>query len=194
MPTQRIEIFKTYGGERWENVYYAYSDEPTDWAYTAANRIVTAEASFHLPVIEFSYYRISTVVQGDNQYVTVPLNAFGARQTDFAEALLPLFNTIRLDISRVSGGRPGRKYYRGALREQDITYDTIDVGLRTLVASALATAIGDGTTTFDGPLTDEQGNLLSVPVTYPRVQMRQLRRGSRRRPPSSPGGGSSGPF
>lgn len=180
MALYRIEIFKSIGEEKWENVYLV--DAGSLEAAVAAGAIIyPVEEDFHSTSVLFDYMRVSTVAEGDDIYTTVPLNTNGARGT--AGDLLPLFNTLRADIQVAGGGRPSRKYYRGVIGESDQSAGIVASGIRTQVVTDLQSAIDD-LSALGTPLVDPDSQEWVTPTAALRVQMRQLRRGARRTPPS----------
>lgn len=191
----KVEVFKSYLGERWENVYLVDSagEIPVtapfpDVAFVIAN----AESVFHLPTVTFEYARVSTVAPGDGAYVTVPLGFSGLRAGSDAGSPLPLWNTLRLDLL-VATGRPSRKFYRGVLGEADIEFTAVAEAIRTNAQTVINAMIGELVTDASVRLVDPQGQEIYACTPYTKVQMRQLTRG-RRRSSSTGGGGGGGPI
>jgi len=175
-----VQIFKTHPLEprEWSNDYVV--DAGTLEAGVAALAIIyVAESSFHNVATQFTHAIVSSTTPFDNVFQSVPLNTPGER-TDPADNL-PLWNTLRLDVSAAGGGRPGRKFYRLPLGESDVSNYIIGSGL-----------LGDVKTAMDGVISDLSG--LGSPwligegrealETFPfnKVQMRQLHRKRRRTP------------
>lgn len=168
-----VDIEKRLGSEYWSNRYIVASAQFSN-AVAFADDIVQVERSFHADAVTFTRARISTVDQTDDRYTIVPLQVQGLR--DNGGSILPLFNTLRFDLPAASG-RPSRKYYRGVLTELDIEGDAITTDFSVFVPpfnAALLAPEGDR-------VVDPQGQTLFGPVVVPLVQMRQLRRSSRRR-------------
>lgn len=191
----KVEVFKSYLGERWENVYLVDSagEIPVtapfpDVAFVIAN----AERVFHLPSVTFEYARVSTVAPGDGAYVTVPLGFSGMRAGSDAGSPLPLWNTLRLDLL-VATGRPSRKFYRGVLGEADIEFTAVAEAIRTNAQTVINAMIGELVSDASVRLVDPQGQEIYACTPYTKVQMRQLTRG-RRRSSSTGGGGGGGPL
>lgn len=89
--------------------------------------------------------------------------------------MLPLFNVLRVDVTAAMG-RGGRKYLRGVLGEEEITFNTISPG-------AVSTYETMYCNVLDGLdyLVKKNGVELDDWSVFPQVGMRQLRRGSKRR-------------
>lgn len=174
----KVDVQKQFAGESWTNRYLI---DQTDLVSASlnANLIVSAERQFHPVQVEFTLVRTSDLVQGTDQFITVPLNlaGLGPNIGDW----LPLFNTVRVDFS-AGLGRPSRKYYRAILDEGNQTNGTLITELRNTIEGELLNLLENIA------LVDPQGSPLSNPQVAARVQMRQLRRGSRRRatPPIQP--------
>lgn len=178
MPLYQIDIEKKLGDEYWTNVYYVERDDLAA-ANTDAGFIAGAEANMHLVSVQFTKARIRSAIQGDEIYVTRPLNFLGTRSLE-NNPLLPLFNVIRVDFAAVSG-RPSRKFYRACLLAGHLT------GVGNLTNAIILTAQGavDGLFGAGGmpgvPLRDVDGQALTSASVFQAVGMRQLRRGSKRR-------------
>lgn len=90
--------------------------------------------------------------------------------------MMPLFAVLRVDLT-VVGSRPSRKYLRGVLAENNTD------GPYNLVASAVTSF----TNLYAAPLAgvaglvDVDGEEITGAVVYPKVGMRQLRRGSKKK-------------
>lgn len=191
----KVEIFKTYLGERWENVYLVRGpgDPPAETpSPQIAFVIANAERVFHLPGVTFDYARVSTTAPGDGAFVTVPLGFPGMRAGSDAGQPLPLWNTLRLDLL-VEFGRPSRKFYRGVLGEADIEYMNVAEAIRTNAQTVINAMIGELNTDANVTLVDPQGQEIYATTPYTKVQMRQLTRGRRRRAAVGGGGGGETP-
>lgn len=191
----KVEIFKSYLGERWENVYLVRGpgDPPADTPLPAVAFIIAnAEREIHLPSVTFEYARVSTVAAGDNSFVTVPIGFNGLRPASDAGAPLPLWNTLRVDLL-VELGRPSRKFFRGVLGEADIDYMSVAEGIRTNAQVMMNAMITELTETAEMTMVDPQGQEIYASQPYNRVQMRQLTRGRRRRAVGGGGGGGETP-
>lgn len=174
-----IDIEKRLGSEFWSN-RYIFSDLGEIDVNDMASDLVALEIGFHSELVTFTRYRASTLAEGDETYNIVPLNSFGSRSGQ--GTLLPLFNTLRFDLT-AAVGRPSRKFYRGVLGEGDINGDAVITSPFGSAAVTLSTFFAEG---IGNGLVDPQGGLLTGVTIHPFVQMRQLRRSRRRR---SNGGG-----
>lgn len=173
MPLYQADIEKRISSEFWSNRYIINAPDFAQ-ATEIADNLVFHERALHTTAVSFTRFRVSTTAIDDGIYTIVPINAAGLRTT--GTALLPLFNTLRFDLS-AAVGRPSRKFYRGVLSEGDIAGDAIVVdftSFATTLAGNLGTEIGPG-------VVDPQGTVLLSVTVHPFVQMRQLRRSRRRR-------------
>lgn len=178
--TFKVEIFKTLGAERWGNVYLL--DAGSMEAAIAAGALIYAmEEELHLPVVTLEYMRVSTTVESDGVFTTVPLNTVGT--SGQPGQAVPLFVTARLDMPVVGGGRPSRKFYRGVLTEAVVEVNSLVTGDLAYIAGNFNTLISD-LAGLGSPLVDPQGQELDSAVLYPKPQMRQLHRKRRRVTPS----------
>lgn len=176
MPVFQVDIEKMLGGEYWTNVYHVFSPDLTSAAAAAVN-LVTAERGFHLPQVQFTRARTALYPIGTTQSQTAVTGGTGLLAG--GNELEPLFVTLRVDFPATIG-RPSRKYYRGVLTEIDVTFMTLNpdslARYAPLVLQLLTVSGGS-----DFTLCDRQGDQLTSAIVYNGPQMRQLRRGSRRR-------------
>lgn len=170
----QVDIQKQYQQTFWTNVYHVRADSVSQ-SLATVNLLVDAEAEIHHNTVLIQKARVSTAAAGDDTFTTVNYNRAGERIGNVE--LLPLFNTLRIDVNTASG-RPSRKYYRGVLSEGDIVGNQITASFAnviTLLVDAFATDASDS-----GYVDVDDQEFISA-VIFPRVQMRQLRRGSRKR-------------
>lgn len=177
----RITIEKEFQGEFWTNVYHTGAATLAD-AITAGNEIVALERVIHLSNILFTKMRVDDGVPNTDNYQTATLNVFGTAPANTGETvMLPLFNVVRVDFT-VAGGRPSRKYLRGCMTEQHAGARNIEASYVEFVRANYAAPL-ESTVNY----VDEDGNLIVGASVHPRVGMRQLRRGSKKKnTPSSP--------
>lgn len=172
MPS-RVTIEKLYQGEYWTNVYW-FSGAISAVQGASIADLIAIERSVHLSPVLITKVRIDDAVPLTDQFVTETINLFGLR-TIGSEHMLPLFNVVRVDLT-AGLGRPSRKYYRGALHEGDVNFNTIAPATvsfyNTDVAAALASLSG---------FVDVDGTDITAGTTHPFVGMRQLRRGSKKK-------------
>lgn len=175
MPIFQVDIEKRLGSEFWTNRYIVEAPNIGEASQFGLN-IVAVERTIHSTAVQFTKMRTSTTAVGDGIYNIAPLAGTGNRSV-VGTQLLPLFNTLRVDIS-ANTGRPSRKYYRGVLTENDISGDAVTESF-TSFADALENLVG---ATPPAPrVVDPDGETLSTITVMPNVQMRQLRRSRRRR-------------
>ena len=180
-----VDIEKLYQGEYWTNRYIVAAADLIA-AQSIGSQIVGIERAIHLSPVLFTRYRVSDGVKDTDVYIVANLNLFGTGNLDNA-AMLPLFNVLRVDFNTQGGGRPSRKYLRGVLQENNIAYNDINApaltNYNTNYATPLAALAG---------FVDVDGQEIVQGSAYPFVAMRQLRRGSKRKTPTTntppPGG------
>ena len=174
MPLFQVDIEKRLGSEFWTNVYLLNADV-LGTAVTFGGSVATAERGFHSDLVSFTRYRVSSVAQGDGIYSIVPIGQNGQRS---GVGVLPLFNTLRMDMTAQTG-RPSRKFYRGVLGEGDINGEAVDTTPFVQGANDIAALFASTEDPFG--LVDPQSQLFTGIVIHRFVQMRQLRRSTRRR-------------
>lgn len=167
------DIEKRLGSEFWSNRYILSADT-LGAAVSEAGDLVTVERGFHNTSVTFTRFRVSTLAEGDETYSIVPINAQGLRSA--GGTLLPLFNTLRFDLTAATG-RPSRKFYRGVLGEGDISGDALTVDFSAFAADLEGHLDPEAAVRVVGP----QGETLTDVTVYSFVQMRQLRRSRRKR-------------
>lgn len=170
MPLFKLDVEKLSGTEYWTNRYFLNASDLAD-AATMAPTIVNAERTIHLPAVTLTKWRVSDPFDEGTSFITTPINLPGTRTG--SGDMLALFNTVRVDFP-AGFGRPSRKYFRGVLTEGDIVGATLAAGVKTTVTNAVGAA-------FVIHLVDPQGTPLAAGVVSNFVQMRQLRRGRRKR-------------
>lgn len=173
MAQWKVDIEKLFSGEYWTNVYYVEADTLALATAHAAD-IVDLEKATTYDVVTFTKALITPIPNPGNAFATLPINDTGDLVVGTSD-LLPLFNVVRVDLI-VGEGRPSRKYLRTPVAEDWTT------------AGSFTTAVlNDINTRYAAPLvalgfvTDESGNPIVGSSVYPKVAMRQLRRGSKRR-------------
>jgi len=171
-----VDIEKAYQNEFWTNRYVIAASSPSAGAATA-DSLVAVERTLHYTPILITRYRISDDVPLTDNYFIKTVNLAG--QSVVAGDLLPLFNVLRCDFNVVSGGRPSRKYFRGCLLEADITFNDLVAGALTNRQNQCNQFI-----TIQNFL-DVDGQTFASASVSPKVGMRQLRRGSKRKAPTA---------
>jgi len=165
-----IDVQKTREGLYWTNRYISDALSLAE-ADGVALALCNYEKQLYYNGVTINKRRVSTLAAGDVSYIATPMAMSGTRS--ISTATLPKFCTLRLDAP-AGTGRPSRKFYRDVLTEADVDGDSLNSGAIT----AFAAIIDD---LNDIVLVDPQGEELDDWVIYPYVQMRQMRRGSRRR-------------
>lgn len=170
MPLYKVDVEKLYLTEYWSNRYLVEANTIQD-AANAADTIVATERTFHTTLVQFTKVRTSEFPQGGGFFIVKPIGLPGQRAN--SGDLLPLFVTVRVDFP-AGLGRPSRKYYRGVISEADIAGANLLAAARTFIQTSV--------NAFDPqPLVDPQVSPLGTGVVQSTVQMRQLRRGTKRR-------------
>jgi hypothetical protein len=176
MPIYQVDIEKTVVAESFTNVYFVSS--PTlQTATQDALAVVGFEKAITLDIAQFVRMRVRTAIEGDEVYSLTPLSGAGNRGTTTNP--LALFNTLNVLLG-AAAGRPSRKYYRAALMEQDVNFNTIDTFFMPPI-TALGAALLVDITLNGSTLVDLNGDAITSIVAQSKIGMRQLRRGSRRR-------------
>lgn len=173
MAVWKVDIEKFYLGEYWTNVYYVEAATLDD-AALIGNDIVPIEESITNSAVLFTKFRTSDLTPGTDVFTTTIIN----EQGDIAESpaiMLALFNVVRFDLS-VPVGRPGRKYIRGSLSEAGVAFNDVIPASITFYNDNYAVPLA----ALAGVVAKDGQEITSV-TTYPKVGMRQLRRGSKRK-------------
>jgi len=170
--TFSLDIEKELGGETWTN-RYILSNPSLESALLTAAAIVPLEQAVHLSVVTFTRFRISDLDPATDIFVIVPIGEPGGVVT--TEEYLPLFNVARVDFP-AGTGRPSRKYLRLPVLESVQVNGVFTSSFIAANNAAYGTPLGD----ID-EFVDVDGEPLGTSVLQPKVGMRQLRRGSKRR-------------
>ncbi len=171
-----LDIEKEYQGEYWTNRYVLAAASPAA-GLGAAQQIVGIERAVTNSPILFTRFRLSDDVANTDNYQIVQVNLYGLDPIG-SNVLLPLFNVVRVDFTPVGGGRPSRKYLRGLLTELTAEFNTIQPG----PVGTWQAAYADAMLTVE-EYVDVDGQAFQYSSIYPKVAMRQLRRGSKRKAP-----------
>lgn len=169
---QEITIEKVFNGVYFVNRYLVSRGTPGA-AVADVAPIVNMEKQFFGTGVSFTKARVSDGIPGTDSYIIVPLSGSGGVSSGSTQT--PLFNTVRVDLG-VNAGRPSRKYYRvsvasGQAEGQNWStgyQETVQVNWNAMIAS-------------DVPLCDPDGQLIINAAVLRPVQMRQVRRGSRKK-------------
>jgi hypothetical protein len=170
-----IQTFKKLGptaARSWTNVYHVRADTSAD-AITAAGTIVVMEKAIHKSDAYFTNVRVSTTAEGDDEFYTIVENEAGG--VTRATEMLPLFNTVRVDIGVAGGGRPSRKYYRPPIEEAENTDGSLTGSAITFYEDAVQGLIDD-LVAAGTPLVDPDDQEWVGAAVQAAIQMRQLHR------------------
>lgn len=183
MPIFKIQSFKNITGSdrEWSNTYQVRAEFIED-VIAAITPLPNRERALHANNVTLSRVRISDSVPGTDVFVIVPFNLVGTAYDAAAFDTLPLFNTVRVDISVAGLGRPSRKFFRSPVGEQWIVDGNLDLTVVSLFNNQMNGLIAD-MAAGDCPLVDPDNQLWQTAVTKVAVQMRQLHRKRRRAVP-----------
>lgn len=180
LPTHRIEIHKHVGAEKWVNTYLVNA-ATMDAAEGFAAGLISFERSLHLSAVVFDYARTSTTIVGDRTFDHIVVNLPGLGDPG-TSVVLPLFNTLRLDL-QVNDADPARKYYRGCLTAAQLesNFTIIDSAVTYFQGVIDAHA---GRPSLQGVVTPK-GNIVLNQVVADKVQERQLHRRRKKKIPTA---------
>jgi hypothetical protein len=182
VPTYEINTFKKMGEENWSNRYIVEADDEAA-LLSAADMLISAERSFHLSNVLFTYVRASTMLAGDRNFFVFPQNTIGSLIPDGAPE--PLWNCVRVDFSVAGGGSPSRKFYRGVLSDGVTDGVEFDGPLRTTMQGVLNSLISD--LQSNGILfQDPDGQAILAAFPYDKIVNRKLHRRRRKKATTTP--------
>lgn len=177
MPVYQVDIEKTALSPAsqqvyWTNVYHVQAPDQAT-AVTQGSAIVTLEKVIHAANTTFTKMRVRNVSVLGMAPSIVPLTGTGGRTTP--SDYLPMYCVLRVDFGKATG-RPCRKYLRIFIGEGDQSNGNLLTGFESSMQTGYATPI-----LALGYICDADGTLISSADVVTQVQMRQLRRGSKRR-------------
>jgi hypothetical protein len=178
--SHKVQVFKHLGTTKWSNTYLLAAPDMDTAVAATTDAIIPGEKAFHRDIVTFDSARVSTYAEGDDEFVTIPINDTGDVATSGAQ-YLPLFNCTRVDISTSTGGRPSRKYYRIPVMEGDQQDGVFVSGYQSAI-NGFVQDILDGISTAGCTWVDPDSQALDTPSCVGAVQMRQLHRRRRRTP------------
>lgn len=180
----KIQIFKTHPEtpRPFSNTYVVDASDMTE-ARGAVPFIRDMELDMFDNATFLTYARVSTLAPDFHNFSTVPINT--AASSSPSGTGLPLFNTLRIDITTTGFGSPTRMRYRN-LTEGVIVGTEVDSTFRAAKEALVNTLITD-LSTNGTPWVQPDGDPLAVATAYNKVAERQLHR--RRRKAASGGGG-----
>lgn len=173
MAVFQIDIQQNIGTEQWTNVYHADGADMEAILTALFPLLLTQHRAAHYENVTINKALVRPFPLVSGSYTELPLNVNGTREglTD-----LPLFNVARI-LFVAFAGKAGVKMYRGALNEGGIE------ALGNLTAAERAFWEDWGTDTLAAlpSLCKEDGTRFADINPSPRVGMRQLRRGSKKK-------------
>lgn len=171
MAVWQVVIEKQLGSEYWVNDYHIEAPDAIG-ASTQAGSIVAIERTVHSTLVGFTKYRIRPA--GSSAQGTVyPIGLPG--QNNGIGAYLPLYNTARIDMAPASG-RVGRKYLKCPVSQAAQSDGAFNSGFLSYINTNYCQPL-----MALGYVCKDNGDLFVTAACQPAVQMRQLRRGSKRR-------------
>lgn len=116
LPTHRLEIRQKFSNWRWSNDYLLYVADFAE-GEAVANALVEFHRRMSFTLTTFEFYVLSTYAKDGRVFRHKAVNATGYASLGTAQ-LLPLFNTVRVDLNTLDGD-PARKYLRAIATEGD---------------------------------------------------------------------------
>ncbi len=171
MALYKCQIFMTKTGDRfWTNVYH-FNVTTIDAAAAFANVTI---ASGHASMLSEQFSVVKTLISdpASDEFITTPLNIPG---TWDAVDTLPLYNTVKVNVSVEGHGRNDYKFYRGSVFESNQNDGVLTPTWVTAMSDIVQSFIDDGATA-GCDMVDSQGNNWILAAAQPAVQMRQLHR------------------
>jgi hypothetical protein len=176
MPVYQIDIEKTANNVNaqtvfWTNVYHVVAADQAA-AVTIGNNIVTIEKTVHAANTTYTKMRVREATTPAPTGSIVTLGGTGGRATP--PDVMPMYCVARVDFDKAVG-RPCRKYLRIFVGESE----QLNGVLTTAAVTSLSTNYGVPLVAL-GTVCDNTGDLITLSRVITFVQMRQLRRGSKR--------------
>jgi hypothetical protein len=168
----KVDVQKTRGGLYWTNRWLLALASPADVSNAMVTAICNEEAQLHATTVTIISVRVSDMVEGTDNFFIYPKNIPGT-VTDVADPM-PGFVTLRCDFG-VGPGRPLRKYWRTYVGEGQTTG-----GVWAPSYVSVATDRMEELLTLVPSICDPQGNVATSVAVKSALQMRQLRRGTRK--------------
>jgi len=172
MALYQVDIEKQLDTEFWTNVYHVDVTDLSN-AIGAGTTLVNIERTIHLDAVTFTKFRVRPYPSSGNTGTIVPVGELG--QNTGQGAYIPLWNTLNV-VFGVATGRPSRKYLKLPIPEASQTNGTFIQAFLDDWQEQYA----DAMQALDFLVDVDGQNILTVRV-QPKVGMRQLRRGSKRR-------------
>lgn len=156
----------------WTNVYHVVAADQAA-AVSIANSVVVIEKSVHSTAQTFTKCRVRQNLPLAMSGSIIVLTGTGARANP--ADVMPPFNCVRVDFGKAIG-RPCRKYLRINVGETEQANGLLAPGTITAINSGYRDPL-----VALGTICDPDGDLIINGVVLQPVQMRQLRRGSKRK-------------
>src|SRR5215216_7618848 len=102
-----VQVFKEAFGYKWSNRYHVNGSDIIAAADDAEGAIVPKEMLIHPTYVNFTELLVSTIAEGDRQFVSRVMAETGDRT--FSTDRMPFFNTVLARFSVGGVGDPARK-------------------------------------------------------------------------------------
>lgn len=168
----KLDIQKYRQGLYWTNRWLLDLASPGDVSQAMVLAVASVEQNFHATSVTIVSARVSDMVEGTDNFYIYPLNLVGGI-SDGGDPL-PGYVTFRADMG-VGPGRPLRKYWRTYVGESQIVG-----GVWAPAYVANAQTLLEGLMISVPTICDPQGNQWTSVAVKSNLQMRQLRRGTRK--------------
>jgi hypothetical protein len=173
MPRWSMDSEKMIDNEYWSNRYIIEAATMADALVNAAAiRLVERECT--ITYVTLTKYRVSTTAVGDDVYQIINDNTPGLKVSE--TQTLPLFARVRCDFNTIGGGRPSRKYWCPPLTESEQSAGVLTAAAILFFQENYVDAL----LALDA-FVDVDGQAFGSGSVLPKVAMRQLRRGSKRK-------------
>lgn len=172
MTVFKVDIQYNYNTEYWTNVWYINTSDVAS-AKEWVDDFVAATLDMQQNAVTIDKARITPAPFIANTFTDYPINTAG---TGGSTPPVPLFNVVRMVMGKGTG-RGVSHYIRGGVTPSNIGAD----GNFTSAAQTFNQSKADAIISLVPFPCDRNGNLYETCTASPKVGMRQLRRGSKRR-------------
>jgi hypothetical protein len=169
----KVDIQKVRGGMYWTNRWLLNLAGPQLVSQAMVLAIANEESQLHATTVTIISGRVSDMVVGTDNFYIYPMNIPGTI-ADGGDPL-PGWVTLRADFG-VGAGRPLRKYWRVYLGENQVVGGVWSPGILLAVKDRMEELL-----TLVPTICDPQGNEATSVAAKSQLQMRQLRRGTKKR-------------
>lgn len=177
MPVFRVTVEKFVPSSNmfFSNVYHINAGTLAEGA-NQLTAFATAERPIFVPGVTVAKSRIDDRTPNTDNFITFSHNLAGTKAIPAGAEQAPWWVVSRVDFMTGVPGRPSRKYLRGTLFEADFTMIALSAGQLTLLNNYAAAILA-----IPG-ICDVDGQALTAFAVFNSPAMRQLRRGSKKKP------------